>query len=243
MDLKEVDELSVRSERQHWWIKTRFLYIDKLFSFCRKEKIKVAEYGCGTGQNLWYLKERSSQSKKVDLAIGIDPNLDNQFEAEWIDEKFKLSNDLNTFASNEADVVLAMDVLEHIDDQEEALNHWVSTLNEDGQILITVPAFKSLWSYHDEFLDHKRRYTKKDLEIVARKCGLRPVYLSYAFGFLFPAVYIIRKLSKGSKDNQDLKLPNFILNSLLFIFGKVEKMLGGNPFFGTSVIGIFEKNE
>ena len=243
MDLKEVDELSVLSERKHWWIKTRFLYIDKLLSYAQKTKLKIAEYGCGTGQNLWYLKEKSTDSSKVDFAIGIDPNFDDQFKADWVDERFKLSNNLNTFSENEADLVLAMDVLEHIEDQEQALSHWSSTLHNEGKILITVPAFNSLWSYHDEFLDHKRRYTKNDLAAVAAKCGLRPVYLSYAFGYLFPAVFLIRKLSKGSKDQQDLKLPNFILNTLLFLFGRIEKTLGGNPLFGTSVIGIFEKNE
>lgn len=247
MDLKEVNELSILSERKHWWIRTRFLYIDKLFNFFSKnKKLIVAEYGCGTGQNLWYLKEESPVTNQISKAVGIDPNLSSDFKTDWSDEKFKLSSDLNEFKSGEADAVLAMDVLEHVDNDEEALKHWVSTMNKDGHILITVPAFQSLWSYHDVFLEHKKRYTKKDLTEVARKAGLKPVYIKYAFGYLFPVVYIVRKLTKGSKEdsgNQDLKLPNPLINFLMICVGKLEKILGGNPLFGTSVIGIFKFDE
>tara|TARA_R110002072_G_scaffold1989_2_gene16379 strand:- start:93273 stop:94025 length:753 start_codon:yes stop_codon:yes gene_type:complete len=246
MDLKEVDELSVYSERKHWWIKTRFQYIEKLLNRFKSGKVDLAEYGCGTGQNLWYLKTQSPQSDKIKKAVGIDPNLTESFKAEWVDEQYYLTSDLNEFSNKKADVLLAMDVLEHVDDDESVLKHWVSTMSHNGAILITVPAFQSLWSYHDEFLEHRKRYTKSDLLAVAEKAGLKPVYLKYAFGYLFPVVYFVRKLSKGNKNkekNQDLRLPPAFINLIMIILGKVEFWLGGNSLFGTSVVGIFEFDE
>ncbi|WP_372656153.1 class I SAM-dependent methyltransferase [Halobacteriovorax sp.] len=243
MDIKEINELDVQSERKHWWIRTRFQYIEKLFSYFTKKNLSVAEYGCGSGQNLWYLKTQSPSIEKVSRAVGIDPNLPEGFSGDWCDESFRLSNNLNECSESKADVLLAMDVLEHVDDDEGVLKQWVSTMNTDGAILITVPAFQSLWSYHDEFLEHRKRYTKSELLEVAAKAGLRPVYLRYAFGYLFPVVYLVRKLSKGSKDQQDLKLPNPVINWIMLLLGKIEKSLGGNPLFGTSVIGIFKFEE
>jgi SAM-dependent methyltransferase len=243
MDLKEANELSIINERQHWWIKTRFLYIDKLFKPIQKGNLCVAEYGCGTGQNLWYLKEEFNRSSDIEKAIGVDPNLPSDFRPEWINDKFKLSNNLDEFKKEEADVVLAMDVLEHVDNDTEALTHWVSTMKPDGRILVTVPAFQSLWSYHDEFLEHKKRYTRKSLLSVAKEAGLRPVYLKYSFSYIFPIMYILRKLKKNATAKQDLKLPNPIINSLMLLVGKLEYLLGGHRLIGTSVIGIFEKDE
>ena len=48
-----------------------------------------------------------------------------------------------------------MDVIEHIDDDAEALKSWIKKLNKGGYIIISVPAFMHLWSYHDNILEHK----------------------------------------------------------------------------------------
>ena len=134
-----------------------------------------------------------------------------------------------------------MDVLEHIDDENMALQGWNNSLKKNALMFVTVPAFQALWSYHDEFLDHKRRYTKDQLTNVLKMNGFEKVKVTYAFSFIFPLVYLIRKLSKGKESTQDLALPPMLINSILFLCGKVENILGGFPFFGTSVIGIYRK--
>ena len=67
-----------------------------------------------------------------------------------------------------ADIVLAMDVLEHIQDDYSTLKEWKNTLKPNGLLLITVPAFQHLWSSHDIFLGHHRRYNKKDISDLAQ---------------------------------------------------------------------------
>ncbi len=239
MDIKELDQVSIVGERYHWWIRTRYNYIDKALGLLNKENIKVAEFGCGSCQNLWYAKE---ECKNIDSVVGVDPELPDDFKFDWMNSTDKLEKRLD-IDLKEPDLVLGMDVLEHIEDDESALKQWVSNMGPDSLILLTVPAFKSLWSYHDEFLDHKRRYTKEELVLLADKCGLKPVFSNYAFGLLFPVVWVVRKLFGKGKEQQggsDLKLPPAPINLPLRLLGWIEAKLGGSPFFGTSVVGIFK---
>jgi predicted SAM-dependent methyltransferase len=61
------------------------------------------------------------------------------------------------------DVIIASDCLEHLKEDEKALKNWYELLNKNGVAFIFVPAFMSLWSYHDEYNMHYRRYTNSEL--------------------------------------------------------------------------------
>jgi len=240
MDLKEVDNLSLEEEKRHWWITTRFNYIDSSLRFLENEQITALEFGCGTAQNLWYLRQKSLYKKKIESVTGVDINLPDNFRPEWSLEQDNFKRELKG-GKQKYDLILAMDVLEHIDEELDALHSWISYLSQKGVVLITVPAFHALWSYHDQYLGHKRRYTKKSLQKIAEQAGLVPLKLTYAFGPLFPIVYLVRKLFASKKESSDLKLPPPWINAPLQAVGNIEAFLGGTPFFGTSVVGIFKK--
>ena len=89
-----------------------------------------------------------------------------------------------------------MDVLEHVDDDVELLRRSTARLRPRDQVVITVPAFQFLWSGHDEFLEHRRRYTRRQIEAVVRAAGLEPVKSGYFFGLLFPIAAIQRLFDK-----------------------------------------------
>ena len=238
MDIKEAGSISLKDERKHWWIQTRYNYIDKAIAFLQRDKIDVLEIGCGTGQNMWFLRNQSRHTKKINSLIGFDPELSDNFKMENQHSADRFTNNLSKIKPG-FDLILAMDVLEHIKNDHDALEKWQNLLNKDGVMLITVPAFNILWSYHDQFLGHKRRYTQSTLLSVARSCRLKPLYLSYAFSYLFPVMYLMRKLFKTNQKS-DLALPNTFINSILKIMGKIEYYLGGGRFFGTSLVGIFK---
>jgi SAM-dependent methyltransferase len=242
MDLKEVNELSILDERRHWWIRTRFNYIDRALSLIKKKSINILEFGCGTGQNLWYARTESPYLSMVGDMRGVDPGLQEEIHFDWQTNKDSITSSLSS-DDIKGDCLLAMDVLEHIEDDREALQEWVGHLNSDAIVLLTVPAFQHLWSYHDVFLEHKRRYTKKSLVKLAKESGLEPIKVSYAFGYLNPVVFLIRKLFTSSENKSDLTLPHPFVNKVLQILGKIESSLGGCPWFGTSVIGVFKKSE
>ena len=86
------------------------------------------------------------------------------------------------------DLVLMMDVLEHVPDDVALLKEYADTMEKGGRVLITVPAFQFLWSGHDVFLEHYRRYTIEMMEKTIRDAGLTPVKSRYFFGLLFPLV-------------------------------------------------------
>jgi SAM-dependent methyltransferase len=232
MDIKEIGQMDLEAERRHWWIRTRFGYIDEACELISNSPIKVLEFGSGTGQNLWYL----TQTQKSCQLTGIEPSLPDNFHVPWAN--LKKSPDGN----ERADLMLAMDVLEHIDDDVGALKSWLPHLKSDGVVLITVPAFKWLWSNHDDLLEHKRRYTKEEVLNLAKAAGLTPVRLHYAFSFVLPLVWLVRKiLGDSKKPSTDLRPPPLGVNALLTLFGKAERLLGEHGFWGSSVVGIFRK--
>lgn len=80
---------------------------------------------------------------------------------------------VRSVARPEHKLVLIMDVLEHVDDDTGLLRQYTSSIPHGSQVLITVPAFEFLWSGHDVFLEHRRRYTRLRIEEVVSKAGTR----------------------------------------------------------------------
>jgi SAM-dependent methyltransferase len=244
MDIKEMNmegnSENVDFEMKHWWIQTRFNYVDEALKHT-KGPFNIVEYGCGTGQNLRYLRTLSKHQDSLTKVTGVDTALPENYSPDW-----KQANDYlgrtNPSSSSEYNVLIAMDVIEHIEDDEAALREWIKDLASGATILITVPALMSLWSYHDKFMGHYRRYTRKSLEEVCEKVGLKKVKTTYGFSFAYPIVYLVRKLSKVTEDKEsDLKPANYLVNFVFKSLGYIEYLLGGCPFIGTSVIGIFKK--
>jgi SAM-dependent methyltransferase len=241
MDLKEVGNLNQDEEFKHWWIATRFCYIDRALKSTIGKQIDVLEVGCGTGQNIRYLRQQSPNRERINQCVGVDMHLPTDFRPIWSTANDHWQRQLPS-GDQKFDLILGMDVLEHIENDGQALRQWVQYLNPGGVLLLTVPAFEQLWSYHDVLLRHQRRYTAKQLMALAGQCELNPIYLRYAFAPFFPLVFVIRKL-KGSRTkptSTDLKLPSQPINNLLLAIGKIEESFGGNKIFGTSVVGIFK---
>jgi len=125
-------------------------------------------------------------------------------------------NFLRQVEHSAADLVLMMDVLEHVDDDAGLLRHYADLVERGTPILITVPAFQSLWSGHDVFLEHKRRYRLPEVLALARRAGLQPVKASYFFGLIFPLAALIRWLQRGTPQPQsDIQRHTAAVNGLL----------------------------
>ncbi len=240
MDLREATKFDgIEEEINHWWIKTRFNYINEIIEYYNSNNITIVEFGCGTGNNIYHLLKRSPYSSIIKSIIGIDTNLRNLEMPNWaLDCKCSFDNSLPS--SIKADIVIAMDVLEHIQDDYLALKEWKNTLKPNGLLLISVPAFQHLWSSHDIFLGHHRRYNKKEINDLANSIGFQTVKLNYIFSYIYPIVFLLRKfLPNKANKNGDLKKNNQIINTILSLLGILEYKFGGLNFFGTSVVGIF----
>jgi hypothetical protein len=116
-------------------------------------------------------------------------------------------------------------------------------------MFITVPAFNFLWSGHDVYLEHKRRYTIKSVENAVRAAGMIPVKSRYFFGVLFPVVAVIRLFGRallkiGKKEaRSDLKPCPVLLNTFLVLLHDFERitLFRINKIFGLSVFCLCRK--
>jgi SAM-dependent methyltransferase len=89
-------------------------------------------------------------------------------------------------------VLCAFDVLEHLEDDAEALRHWREVLAPGGWLVITVPAYESLWSSHDDVNGHHRRYRARILRKRLEETGFSVLTLTYFNTFLLPAIALAR---------------------------------------------------
>jgi hypothetical protein len=110
---------------------------------------------------------------------------------------------------------------------------------------MTVPAFRFLWSGHDEFLEHKRRYTLAQLETVARDAGLTVQQGAYYFGLVFPIAATLRLLPKGAQPSpprSQLKRHHPLVNTLLKSLCSIElPFMNANRLAGLTVFVLAQK--
>lgn len=148
----------------------------------------------------------------------------------------------------EADVVLLMDVLEHVDDDLALLRHYVAKVPVGATILISVPAFEFLWSGHDRYLEHKRRYTLKQVEALVANAGLTIDRTAYYFGLLLPLVMATRLGEKHRQRDMvaassQLRVHGRFVNTLLSLVCRLElPWMTINRFAGLTVFCVATKH-
>ncbi|MFN2433174.1 MAG: class I SAM-dependent methyltransferase [Gemmatimonadota bacterium] len=180
-------------EERHWWFraKRRMVY-DLLRTWMPASGRRVVDVGCGTGVTLRDLPPGT-------LGIGLDPSV----EALQLSRSRGLLRLLRGAAeelpigSATADAVLALDIIEHVDDDVQALREVARVLKPGGIAILTVPAFPALWSAHDEALHHKRRYTRKLLEARVAEAGLTTRLGGYGYASIFPPAALLRLLRRA----------------------------------------------
>jgi len=217
MDIKEQDILGEDIEG-HWYYRSK---ARALIRYVGAERfVRILDVGAGSGFFSRLLLRESLATE----ALCVDPN----YAREWDDEVDRKPKRFRKFCGNvEADLVLLMDVLEHVQDDAGLLMDYVKKVPSGTRFMITVPAFQFLWSAHDVFLQHKRRYTLDGLEAVVVRSGLRPMRASYYFGFVFPIAALTRladKFLQGSRNvpKSMLRRHSWFVNGFLATLCKAE---------------------
>jgi len=203
-------------ETNHWWFKSRRLYLIDLLKNAPKDA-KVLDIGCSSGV---FLKDLEALGFKNENLFGIDIS-DTAIEnckRNGIPNSFVM--DAQNITLNESfDIIIASDCLEHLKDDKKALKNWNSLLKIGGTMYVFVPAFMSLWSYHDTVNMHFRRYTNPELKSKMLVEGLSIQKAGYWNFFLFLPVYFFRRVSsvlnKNKKGESDLSIGNRFINSTL----------------------------
>jgi SAM-dependent methyltransferase len=144
-----------------------------------------------------------------------------------------------------ADMIVMLDVLEHIDDDLAALKAVSGKLKPGARLLVTVPALPALWSVHDEEHHHKRRYTAQTLRDVVAKSGLELEKISYFNTLLLPLIAGLRGLKALTGNTKpDTGVPPSWLNATLeAIFGFERHLIGRLPMpLGVSLFMVARAN-
>lgn len=149
------------------------------------------------------------------------------------------------------DLVIASDVLEHIQDEARALREWSRVLRPGGQLLVFVPAFSFLWGKHDEVNQHFRRYSAPQLTGALRQAGFAVQRHSYwNVGLFFPtaAVRLLNRVrppqpTPGETLKDDFFATPSLLNTLLrgFIVAENRVLQALNAPVGVSVFSLARK--
>jgi SAM-dependent methyltransferase len=150
--------------------------------------------------------------------------------------------------SHSADVIVALDVIEHLDDDGAALAEIFRVLKPTGTLVVSVPAFQRLWSRHDELHHHKRRYSKQGLRDVVTASGFSCTRVTYFNCLLFPLVVASRMLERLSLSPRDAatdyeKPPQWLAGLLRRVFGFEARLV---PYLdlpvGVSLLAVATKS-
>ena len=231
------------TESRHWWFSGRRAMLSRIIeSLNLPQDSKILEVGCGTGGNLQMLAKFGEVS-----ALEMDANaraIASKKTNNFYDIRAGCCPDEIPFHDQRFDLICMFDVLEHIDQDTETLMAIEQLLAKNGRILITVPAYQWLWGAHDEFLDHKRRYSATLLRKKIVAAGLRPVKISYFNTILFPLAAMVRlkdKLLSSPSATGTSVPPNPINNFFRTLFGAEWFLLEHfNLPFGVSLLCILE---
>ena len=233
MDLKEESILGDRIGG-HWYYTSKAAAM--LRSLAGAEAATAIDVGSGSGFFARHLLERTA-TRQVDC-------VDSSYEAD-ADEALEGGKLLRRRhhlddAISDADLALLMDVLEHVEDDTELLRAAAGHLRPGGRVLVTVPAFGWLWSGHDDYLGHVRRYTLAQVEALFERAGLVVDRGHYFFGLVFPAAVAQRLLDRIRSNGEaasKLKVHSPITNRSLSALSLAETRIQRfNRLAGLSVV-------
>jgi SAM-dependent methyltransferase len=206
MDLKEEDILGA-DIGQHWYYRSKAAALRRFVSAIAPRRL--LDVGAGSGFFSRHLLAETDAQSALCVDIGYEREHDDRVSAKPVLYR-------RDCAVTDCDLVLMMDVLEHVDDDRGLVRHYAAKVPAGAHFLITVPAFRFLWSGHDVFLEHKRRYTLDEIEATMRDAGLEIVRGAYYFGLVFPLAAAVRLATRGDTEpKSSLKKHGALANGLL----------------------------
>lgn len=202
-------------EDRHWWFVGRRAVLGAVLDRAQlPDAPAILEVGCGTGGNLPILASRGR-------TYAFDPHVEAREIASSRHTQVEIRDgelpDRLPFDPQSFDLVAALDVLEHVEDDAGALQSLVSLARPGGSIVVTVPAHQILWGTHDIRLNHRRRYSWASLLALCERTDTELVYSTAFNTFLAPFAVMLRlaeRLPGVAIGNQE-RLPVPLVNGVL----------------------------
>jgi len=241
-DIKE----KVKNTKRHPWEVCRAKYILKIISECGSIS-KIADIGAG---DLFFSNFLVKNLTDVQIVA-----IDSSFETlDCENDRITKIRNVSELPKDEYDLIILMDVLEHVEHDYDFLNQIMSRIlrTKKSYIIITVPAHQKLFSNLDRFLIHYRRYDYKTLEDVAKRAKLNIISIQYFFASLYLARMFLLRFDKPIEKQKVLGSWKFnthnVITLLIIAFLSFDLWLGrvahslGLPWMGLSLFMLCENN-
>lgn len=228
-------------EQDHWWFAGRRAILARLIGDLGLPRgARILEAGCGAGGNLKLLgrfgavqaMEPDEPSRKYvaeHWGVRVDPG--------FLPDKLP-------YPPQSFDAVCCFDVIEHVDQDREAVAALAGLLKPGGCLVATVPAYQWMWSHHDELHHHKRRYTLPQIRRLFADAGLQIERASYFNALLFPLAAAVRLTKNALRlKSEDDAMPSAPVNRILTALFAAEAgwLARGSLPFGLSIVIIGRK--
>ncbi len=242
MNPAEYDRMYENEDSYWWFVGRRHLILNLIAdSFKDRTDLRVLDVGCGTGAMSAALRRfgtvTSADLSPLALQYSRRRGLCSLCSADATRLPFK---------DGAYDAVVALDLLEHIPDDHAAALEFARVLRPGGVLFATVPAYRSLWSGHDQALMHVRRYTATEVRCLLTGSGLGLDRLSYAMTALYPIVWFVRRRERRSAEPRSSVKPlphpaNAVLIALLRLENAWLRRF--SLPFGVTVVAVARKPE
>jgi len=251
-------EIIFNSEDDHWWFVGRraivFTMIEQALaksfvappsggegeSFRLKAGLQTLDIGCGTGATMDHLK-RYGEVQGIDLEeipLGFSRRRGHT-------RVMRASATELPFAGESLDLVTALDVIEHLDDDVRGLGEIRRVLKMGAPAVLFVPAFQALWGPNDVQSGHKRRYRLKQFREAVEQSGLHVERISYANIAMFLPIWLGRKILNllGRREASENRINHPWINNLIaWLFSSEAGWLRNHTLpFGVSIVCVARK--
>lgn len=192
MEKAEYDRMYEMEDTYWWFVGRRHLILNLIGDHLGyRGNLRILDIGCGTGAMSAALRVFGSVASADFSDRALTYSARRGLTSLCTSDATRLA-----FRTNSFDAVVALDLLEHIPDDAAAASEFGRVLRPGGLLFVTVPAYQSLWSGHDQALMHQRRYTARQVRRLIADSGFEIVRLSYAMTALFPVVWLVRLREK-----------------------------------------------
>lgn len=242
MQIDEYERM-FRNEGDYWWFVGRRRLVFKLLEawFQGGKSFTILDIGCGTGAMAQELQQYGTV-----IAADLMPESLRYCRQRGLGLLALGDVTRLPFAASSFDLVVALDLLEHVEDDQAAISELKRVLKPEGRLVVTVPAYRFLWSNHDVALMHYRRYTARELARKMRDAGFQIAKLSYAVSLLFPLIAPLRILSRWRDRNKppvaSVRPVSPTVNRWLLRLQQMESRLVSrvNLPFGVTVVAVLK---
>jgi len=226
LDLKELDYVDPSC---HWYYQHK---AKAILTAVRRHAVginSIVDVGAGSG----FFCQEALRLYPETTAFCVDPN----YSAEQLGFRNGMQFVLAP-PESAAGLYLMIDVLEHVADDRALVREYVRVAQDGAIFAVSVPAFMSLWSPHDVFLEHYRRYTLRELVSTLESSGLEVLEARYLFGLIYLPAWILRRIRRDGRPRSDLRPSRSLTNAVLTRILALELHLPRNTVMGTSAFVI-----